>query len=126
LPRTPEQGYGELTRPFTQTAPLESCSSVLGWDEQTYMPPGGAAHRANQLSLLAGMCHERATSPEIGELIAAVEGSPLVAQADSVVAANIREARRDYNRATKLPRTPVEEPSHTWTFSQQALIRARK
>ena len=85
MPRTPEQAYAELTHRFTQTAILESCSSVLGWDEQTYMPPGGAAHRANQLSLLAGMCHERATSPEIGELIAAVEGSPLVAQADSAM-----------------------------------------
>ena len=126
MPRTPEQAYAELTHRFTQTAILESCSSVLGWDEQTYMPPGGAAHRANQLSLLAGMCHERATSPEIGELIAAVEGTPLVAQADSVVAANIREARRDYDRATKLPRRLVEELSHTGTLSQQAWIGARK
>jgi carboxypeptidase Taq len=126
MPRTPEQAYAELTHRFTQTAILESCTSVLGWDEQTYMPPGGAAHRANQLSLLAGMCHERATSPEIGELIAAVEGSSLVAQADSVVAANIREARRDYDRATKLPRRLVEELSHTCTLSQQAWIGARK
>jgi carboxypeptidase Taq len=72
------------------------------------------------------MCHERATSPEIGELIAAVEGSSLVSQADSVVAANIREARRDYDRATKLPRRLVEELSHTCTLSQQAWIGARK
>src|SRR2546423_1643715 len=52
MPRTPEQAYAELTHRFTQNAILESCTSVLGWDEQTYMPPGGAAHRANQLSLL--------------------------------------------------------------------------
>src|SRR4029077_12531863 len=126
MSRTPEQAYAELTHRFTQTAILESCSSVLGWDEQTYMPSGGAAHRADQLSLLAGMCHERATSPEIGELIATVEGSSLVGQADSAVAANIREARRDYDRATKLPRRLVEELSHTCTLSQQAWIGARK
>ncbi len=89
MPRTPEQAYAELTERLQSTALLESCSSVLGWDEQTYMPPGGAAHRANQLSLLAGMCHERATAPEIGELLAEVESSPLVTQADSPVAANI-------------------------------------
>src|SRR5580765_5838059 len=126
MPRTPEQAYAELTNRFQQNAILESCASVLGWDEQTYMPPGGAAHLANKLSLLAGMCHERATSPEIGELIAVVEGSSLVSQADSVVAANIREARRDYDRATKLPRRLVEELSHTCTLSQQAWIGARK
>ena len=45
-----------------------------------------------------------------------------MAQADSGVAANIREARRDYDRATKLPRRLVEELSHTCTLSQQAWI----
>src|SRR5438105_2716677 len=120
MPRTPEQAYTELTSRFQQNAILESCASVLGWDEQTYMPPGGAAHRANQLSLLAGMCHERATSPEVGELIDAVEGTSLVASPNSIAAANIREARRDFDRATKLPRRLVEELSHTCTLSQQA------
>ena len=126
MPRTPEQAYEELTTRLKQTALLESCASVLGWDEQTYMPPAGAAHRANQLSLLAGMCHERATSPVIGELLGEVEGALLVRDADSPVAANVREARRDYDRATKLPRRLVEELSYTATLSQQAWIEARK
>src|SRR5258708_1853303 len=78
MPRTPEQAYAELTTLLKQTALLESCASVLGWDEQTYMPPGGAAHRANQLSLLAGLCPDRATSPLIGELIAQIQGTPLL------------------------------------------------
>lgn len=126
MPRTPEQAYAELTARVRSTALLESCASVLGWDEQTYMPPGGAGHRANQLSLLAGMCHERATSPEVGELLSEIEGTPLVADADSIVAANVREVRRDYDRATKLPRRLVEELSHAATLSQQAWVEARK
>jgi carboxypeptidase Taq len=126
MPRSPEQAYAELTERLKTTALLESCSSVLGWDEQTYMPPGGAAHRANQLSLLAGMCHDRTTAPETGDLIAEVEATPLAAAEDSPVAANIREARRDFDRATKLPRRLVEELSHTCTLSQQAWVAARK
>lgn len=126
MPRTPQQAYAALTDQLQQTALLESCASVLGWDEQTYMPAGGAGHRANQLSLLAGMCHERATAPQIGELLSEIESTPLVAQADSPVAANIREARRDYERATKLPRRLVEELSHTATLAQQAWVAARK
>src|SRR6516162_8613385 len=126
MPRTADETYNELTQRLQTTALLESCASVLGWDEQTYMPPGGAAHRANQLSLLAGMCHERATAPEIGQLLAEVESSPLAAQADSPSAANVREARRDYDRATKLPRRLVEELSHTSTLSQQAWVGARR
>src|ERR1700685_1371917 len=99
MSRTPEQACKELTDRLQSTALLESCASVLGWDEQTYMPPGGAEHRANQLSLLAGMCHERATSRETGDLIAEVEATALAA-GDSPVAANLREIRRDFDRAT--------------------------
>src|SRR5438477_8039681 len=107
MPRNPEEAYSELTNRLKTTALLESCASVLGWDEQTYMPPGGAEHRANQLSLLAGLCHDRATAPEIGQLLSEIEGTPLVAQSNSPVGANVREARRDYDRATKLPRRLV-------------------
>src|SRR6516162_2990017 len=126
MPRTPEKAYAELTERLQSTALLESCANVLGWDEQTYMPPGGAAHRANQLSLLAGLCHERATAPVVGELLAEVEASPLTGRSETPVAANIREARRDFDRATKLPRRLVEELSHTCTLSQQAWVQARK
>src|SRR6266446_4967173 len=126
MSRTPEHAYTDLTDRLQATALLESCASVLGWDEQTYMPPGGAAHRANQLSLLAGMCHERSTAPVIGELLSELESSSLTRSADSAVAANVREARRDYDRTTKLPRRLVEELSHTCTLAQQAWIGARK
>jgi carboxypeptidase Taq len=126
MTRTKEQAYQELTDRVRKTALLESCASVLGWDEQTYMPPGGAEHRANQLSLLAGLCHERATAPEIGELLAEAERSKTSDDDDSIEAANLREIRRDYDRATKLPRRLVEELSHTCTLSQHAWVEARK
>ena len=40
-------------------------------------------------------------------------------------AVNVREARRSYNRATKLPRRLVEELSRTTTLAQQAWVKAR-
>ena len=55
----PREAYDELIRRSRELATLASCSAVLGWDEQTYMPPGGAAHRGNQMALLAGLHHER-------------------------------------------------------------------
>ena len=61
-----EQAYSALLAETREAALLESCSAVLGWDEQTYMPPGGAEHRSNQLALLAGLAHEKATSPRVG------------------------------------------------------------
>ncbi len=118
--------YEELCGKLREAALLQSCSSVLGWDEQTYMPPSGAEHRANQLSLLAGLAHERNVAPRIGELLSELEQSGRLGDPESDMAANVREARRSYNRATKLPKRLVEELSHTTTLAQQAWVNAKK
>ena len=53
MAQNPEQAYAELIRRVKEARLLESCSSVLGWDERTYMPHEGSAHRAEQIALLA-------------------------------------------------------------------------
>lgn len=118
--------YHELTQLLRQAAMLGSCSSVLSWDEQTFMPSGGATFRSEQLGLLAGLTHERATAPRIGELLAALEQSGDLGDPDGDRAVNVREARRSFDRATKLPRRLVEELSRTTTLAQQAWIKARE
>ena len=45
---------------------LDSASSVLGWDQQTYMPPGGAPARAQQLATLGKLSHQMFVSDEFG------------------------------------------------------------
>ena len=121
----PREAYDELIRRSRELATLASCSAVLGWDEQTYMPTGGAAHRGNQMAILAGLHHERATDPRIGELLAIVEGSALAAGQDSVEAANIRELRRSYDRRVRLPKALVEELARTTSMAQSEWVPAR-
>lgn len=117
--------FVELVAILKKNALLASCGSVLSWDEQTYMPPGGSETRAEQLALIAGLVHERATHPRVGELLSELEtrveweGRPDW----SVV---VREARRMYSRQTKLPQKLVEELSRTTTLAQQAWVAARK
>src|SRR5438045_4167295 len=108
----PKSAYDDLIRANREISLLESAGSVLHWDERTQMPPKGAEHRANQASLIARLTHEQFTHPRIGELLAQVEGSPLVADKDGDVAVNVREIRRSYDRATKLPPTLVEQMTH--------------
>lgn len=119
------QAYDDLLVRLKNTALLASCSAVLEWDEQTYLPPAGAEHRANQLSLMAGMVHEQATAPEIGSLLQELESQDDFGE-DSLEAANIREARHEYDRATKLPRRLVEELSKVATLSHHAWVSARQ
>ena len=72
------------------------------------------------------MSHELLTAPEIGELLATVENSPLVQDPDSPAAANVREIRRLYDRAVKLPKTLVAELARATTIGQQVWQEARK
>ena len=118
--------YDELIKHLRRTALLKSCANVLGWDEQTYLPPGGGEFRAEQLALLAGMAHERATSPRTGELLEALSDPAALGGPHSPATANVREARRHYHRATRLSRRLVEELSRITTLSQQAWVQARK
>ena len=115
--------YTQLIEESKQRSLLESCSSVLAWDEQTYLPTGGAELRANQLSMLAGMIHERATSSRIGDLLEELSDQT---EGDSPEAVNVRELKRAYDRATRLPRSLVENLSRTSTLSQRAWIEARQ
>ena len=120
-----DAAYEELIRRSREASLLASCSSLLGWDEQTYMPTGGVEHRSRQMALLAGLHHEKATDPIIGELLAQLDGTSLVQEADSPAAVNVRELRRNFQRLTRLPRSLVEEMARTVSIAQQEWITAR-
>ncbi len=120
------ESYDELIRRSRERGVLASCASLLGWDEQTYMPRGGGAHRGQQLALLAGLQHERATDPAIGGLLGEVETSAVVAEPESIESANIRELRRSFDRQTKLPRTLVEELARATSRGQQEWVVAKR
>lgn len=122
----PQAGYVELLELVRRSALLGSCGAVLSWDRETYMPSGGNDHRANQLSLLAGVAHEWSTHPRIGELLEELADSELNdgGETDSVV--NIREIRRAYDRAVKLPQRLVEELSRVTALAQHHWAEARR
>ena len=112
--------YPVLIAHFRELSVLQSCSSALGWDQQTYMPKGGAGFRGEQLALLAKVCHARATDPRIEEWLNAADPAP-----DSAEAANVREWRHGYDRATKLPARLVEELARVTTAAQGAWVEAK-
>lgn len=117
--------YDELIRLNKEVSLLDSCSAVLGWDERTYMPRGGAAHRAEQHALLAGMVHERATDPVVGGLLSELEASETPGEDPSEREVNTREIRRGYDKMVKLPRELVEEMARVTSLAEQAWEEAR-
>ena len=101
---------------------LHSAASVLAWDRQTYMPEGGVRGRAEQLATLARVAHEMLVSPETGRLLeGAGEREP-----GSDEAAFLRLARRQHDRAVRLPARLVVETSRVTALAEQAWISARE
>jgi len=89
------------------------------------MPKGGVKHRGEQLALLAGLAHDRATDPRLGELLSEVEASSMISASESPEAVNVRELRRDFDRETRLPRRLVEEMARVSALSSRAWAEAR-
>ena len=121
-----QKSYDKLMAHQRKTALLRSCASVLGWDRETYMPLNAGVHRAEQLTLLSGMVHERVTSPQVGEWLANCENSQLTQDPFSYQAVNIREIRRSYDKKIKIPQRLVEEITRTTSLAHQAWIESRQ
>jgi carboxypeptidase Taq len=118
--------YDALLGELRELKIISSIHSVLNWDEQTHLPPKAAEYRAEQVAYLAAMVHRRFTSPKVGELLATLESSDLVKDADGDPAVNVRETRRAYDRAVKVPESLVKEQSRLAILAQPAWVEARK
>lgn len=117
--------YARLVERARETARLRSIGAVLAWDQETYMPEGGADARAEQASLLARLHHEFSTAPEIGELISACEADASLTSGDTQESANIRELRRDFDKRTRVPAKLVSDLAEATSRAQHAWKRAR-
>ncbi len=79
--------------------------------------------RAEQTAFLSGWTHRQFTAAEVGEWICACEDHGF--SGDTPEAANVREWRRSYDRATKLPPELVEDLQRATTLAREAWVEAR-
>ena len=117
--------YDALMDASREAGVLGSISDLIGWDQETMMPAGGAEYRAQQLALLARLHHEQITAPAINELIGECE-STMDVDSDTPESANVRELRRSHDRAVKLPTELVTEMASTFSAAQHEWAEARK
>ena len=104
---------------------LAAAESALGWDERTMMPPHAAEYRAEQLTLLAGLIHQRRTDSRLGEWLGELAVGPLASDPHSDMGTTIRQLKRDYEKRIKLPQSLVEELTRTASLGQHAWQAAR-
>lgn len=105
---------------------LNRANALLSWDQQTYMPHGGAAARAEQLATLQKISHEMLTADETGRLLDAAAEETANVDPDSDEARLIKVARRDYHKARKVPADLVAAITRTTSKAFEAWAQARK
>jgi carboxypeptidase Taq len=116
--------YKKLIERAREIALLASAGEMLSWDLETYLPPKGVNFRAEQLAHLGGETHRLFIAKKVGDWISAYEQQGFAPESDE--AANVREWRRRYDRATKIPTRLVEKFQRVRTHAREAWRDARQ
>ncbi len=119
-----ETPYDSFIRQVREVYNARSIVSLLEWDQETYMPRRGAAHRADQVALIAGLAHQKLTSEAFAESLARLEREGV--GDDPVRLTNLREMRREFDRAVKIPTALVQEIARASALAKEAWVRARQ
>ncbi len=114
-----------LKQIMEEVADLGSAASLLGWDQQTYMPIGGGEARGHQLATIGKLAHQKATSDEVGKLLDDLKKEFNGADPVSDDAAMVRVAARDYDKAVRVPSEFISEQAIVTTKAFEAWAEAR-
>ena len=123
--KSTELKLAELKRRLLEISDLEAAESLLGWDHATYMPEGGAVARARQGATLSRLAHEKSVDPTLGQLLDELQPFADGLASDSDDAGLLRVARRDFEKAIRVPPEFVARDNAHGSASYDAWTRAR-
>ncbi|MDP8254916.1 MAG: carboxypeptidase M32 [Candidatus Alcyoniella australis] len=119
-----EPTYKNVIEQYAKISRLQGATAILHWDHMVNLPPKGVAKRGEQLAILEGLVHEWVCSPRFVEGINQLH--EVRDELDFDQQANVRELKREVDRATKVPPNLVQELARHGTISHQAWAEARK
>ncbi len=116
--------YQELLARLKRLDRISSIGALLGWDEQVNLPPQSTDLRAEQQAVFSEIVHKEASCEDIGALIESVEKSdePLSPEQAAV----IRDARKEYDRLTKIPAEFAARRAKAQSLGYTAWTKARE
>jgi carboxypeptidase Taq len=118
--------FAELLRRLGELQDVEKTAQVLGWDEETKMPPLGAEARAEQRGTLARIAHGLQTDPSLGALLEELRPFEEAHPFESFEASVIRVARSDFEKACRVPADLRADLSRLASRGYRAWLQARE
>ena len=104
---------------------LQHAASLLEWDEQVYMPAGGAPVHGQMLATIRKLAHQQFTSDAVGALIEDARARHRGLDPDSTAFRTIAVTGREFDKARRVPADFVAEQAHAVSAAQHAWIEAR-
>ena len=101
---------------------LNQANSLLGWDEQTYMPKKGINSKSEQSAYLSEIAHEKLIFDKLFSVLKRVKRAKLKTK-DKIM---IDKFFKEVLKARKLPKEFVKELSKTTTLASSAWREARE
>jgi len=102
---------------------LNAVSSLLTWDQSTYMPRGGGRSRGRHMATLRRLAHERQTHPDLLRLVARLV--PVADDLSPIDRDLVHVVARDVDRATRLPGDFVAALTEHTVVAYEAWVAAR-
>lgn len=116
--------YTQLVTTLRGHADLAAALRLLEWDQETFMPAGVLESRAQQIGVLAGVLHERQTTPSFLDLVDDL--ATRLPELEDGQAVDVRETKWHLDRTRRLDATLVRERSALHAEAHGVWIGARR
>ncbi|HEY2543747.1 MAG TPA: carboxypeptidase M32 [Gaiellaceae bacterium] len=118
--------FDDLLRRLGVIDDLVRAGTLLGWDEETKMPVAGAKARAEQRATVEVVTHQHRVDPALGQLLEELRPFEESLDSDSFEASVVRVARRDYEKAVRVPPELQAELERAGSLGYRAWLHARE
>ncbi|MFP5298651.1 MAG: carboxypeptidase M32 [Actinomycetota bacterium] len=114
--------WEKFARRIADLEDLSHAIKLMHWDQEVMMPPKGGPGRARSLATLQAISHDRLTDPEMGGLLDELSADDSL---DEWQKASVRNTKREYDKATKVPEALVRELAELEATAYQVWTEAR-
>jgi carboxypeptidase Taq len=114
--------YSIYTDRIQKIADAKYSAALLQWDQETYLPPKGAAFRSRQLATLAEIAHEWSVDPALGELLQELHGRGDLHEDQQ---RNVALSLEDYEKQKKFSPAFIRRLSEASSRSFHSWLQAR-
>jgi carboxypeptidase Taq len=115
--------YQQFTDTMRKIADIRYSSALLQWDQETYLPPKGAAIRGQQIATLSEMAHQFFTDDKLGALLQELQSRNDLSVLEQM---NVKLTWEDYSKQKKFTSAFVRELTEAVNKSFHSWLEARK